>query len=138
MARYMNKKNSAYGAKNYDIIFFVIIGIVIILILIIYFFITGSKGRTCEIKKDNKVYGEYTLSKNREIKIKENNKIINVVVIKDNEVYMKDADCPDKLCEKTGKISNTGETIVCLPNKIVVLIKGSSSSKSDALDSYTK
>jgi hypothetical protein len=37
---------------------------------------------------------------------------------------MKDADCPDKLCEKTGKISKNGETIVCLPHRVVVEIQG--------------
>ena len=37
---------------------------------------------------------------------------------------MKDADCPDKLCEKTGKISKNGETIVRLPHRVVVEIQG--------------
>ena len=48
----------------------------------------------------------------------------NTVVIENGTVYMKDADCPDKLCEKTGKISKNGETIVCLPHRVVVEIQG--------------
>ena len=48
----------------------------------------------------------------------------NHIVIQDNAVYMSDADCPDKLCVHTGTIHKTGETIVCLPHRVVVEITG--------------
>ena len=48
----------------------------------------------------------------------------NRIVIQDNAVYMSDADCPDKLCVHTGTIHKTGETIVCLPHRVVVEITG--------------
>ena len=35
---------------------------------------------------------------------------------------MKDANCPDKICEGHQKISYKGETIVCLPHKVVIEI----------------
>jgi hypothetical protein len=47
----------------------------------------------------------------------------NVLVIKESSAYMEDADCPDKLCIKMGGISGNGETIVCLPHKLVVQIE---------------
>ncbi|MBP7058871.1 MAG: NusG domain II-containing protein [Lachnospiraceae bacterium] len=121
---------------KYDIIFFVVAGIILVFLFLAYFFLTRSNGYTCEIKKDNKIYGEYKLDKDQHIDIKENGNLVNVVVIKDHEVYMKEADCPDKLCEKMGKISHVGETIVCLPNKIIITIKGDKGS--DSLDSMTK
>ena len=37
---------------------------------------------------------------------------------------MDDANCPDKLCVKQGKISKDGETITCLPNKVTVTVYG--------------
>jgi len=37
-------------------------------------------------------------------------------------VRMLDSACPDKLCVKTGWISSTGESIVCLPNRVVIEI----------------
>ena len=40
-----------------------------------------------------------------------------------NTVVVQDADCPDKICEKHRAISQTGETIICLPHKLVVEIK---------------
>lgn len=51
----------------------------------------------------------------------------NKVVIADGEVWMAEADCPDKLCISQGKISRTGQTIICLPNKTMVTIKGGKS-----------
>ncbi len=51
----------------------------------------------------------------------------NKVVIADGEVWMEEADCPDKLCISQGKISRSGQTIICLPNKVMVTIKGGKS-----------
>ncbi|WRS26499.1 NusG domain II-containing protein [Oscillospiraceae bacterium MB08-C2-2] len=33
-----------------------------------------------------------------------------------------DVDCPDHLCEKTGWISQEGESVVCLPNRVAAVI----------------
>lgn len=49
----------------------------------------------------------------------------NLVEIGDESVKVVDADCPDKIDVKQGSISKIGETIVCLPNKLVIEIKGS-------------
>lgn len=46
----------------------------------------------------------------------------NTLVIKDGKADVTDADCPDKLCVNQHSISYNGETIVCLPNKLVVKI----------------
>lgn len=40
-------------------------------------------------------------------------------------VRMVDSACPDKLCVKTGWISSPGESIVCLPNRVVIEIVSS-------------
>ena len=61
---------------------------------------------------------------------------VNKVVINDGKVSMTEADCPDELCVKTGKISRVGETIVCLPQRVVVEIKGSQDD--DSIDSVVR
>lgn len=48
----------------------------------------------------------------------------NLVEIDDEKVRVIEADCPDKIDVKQGYISRIGETIVCLPNKVVIEIKG--------------
>ena len=45
---------------------------------------------------------------------------VNKITIKDGQVFMKEADCPDQYCVKHRTISKTNETIVCLPHKLVV------------------
>ena len=48
----------------------------------------------------------------------------NVLVVKDGRAYIEDADCPDLVCVHHLPISKEGETIVCLPHKLVVRIVG--------------
>ena len=58
----------------------------------------------------------------------------NMLVIKDGHASIKNADCPDGLCIKQGSISKSNESIICLPNKLVVRIvedKASSSKDED-------
>ena len=48
----------------------------------------------------------------------------NLIEIDDERVRVIEADCPDKLDVKQGYISKTGEVIICVPNKLVIEIKG--------------
>lgn len=50
----------------------------------------------------------------------------NLLVIKDGEAWIEDADCPDALCRGMGKISLAGQSVVCLPHEVVVEIIGES------------
>ncbi len=49
---------------------------------------------------------------------------LNVVEVADGRVRVVDADCPDRLCVRQGWIRYDGESIVCLPHKLVVSIRG--------------
>lgn len=60
----------------------------------------------------------------------------NVLEIKDRSVRMKEADCPDQICKKHKAITKVGETIVCLPHKVVIEIQ--SDTKEQELDGITK
>ena len=85
---------------------------------------------------DGKVYGTYPLSKDDTIEIKNvDGDVTNTLVIKDGVADVTAADCPDHLCVKQKAISKEGESIICLPNKVVVTVK--SDTKSD-IDSISK
>ena len=47
----------------------------------------------------------------------------NDIDIKGGKVSVTFATCPDQICVKQGEISEAGETIVCLPHKLVVEIE---------------
>lgn len=80
-----------------------------------------EKGSTVIVEVSGKTVGVYSLDKNIEIEI---NGGSNHLVIKDGYVYLTDADCPDKTCVKTGKISYSGQSIICLPNQVIIKIIG--------------
>ena len=48
----------------------------------------------------------------------------NVVEIKNGVVRVTEADCPDKICVRRGAIKKLGETIACVPHKILIEIVG--------------
>lgn len=55
----------------------------------------------------------------------------NILVIENGEAWLSDADCPDHLCVKMGKIRYNGQTITCLPNRLTVTVEGG---ESDGVD----
>ena len=96
--------------------------IVILLALVglaIYFAVVPESGANAEIYVDGELYKNISLSKNTTIKLDH-----LTVVVQGGCVMVEDADCPDKICVKHGAISKAGQTIVCLPNRIVIKISG--------------
>ena len=65
--------------------------------------------------------------------IQKDGKTTNLLVIKDGKADVTEADCPDKLCVHQKAISKTNETIVCLPNKVVVQVIGAGESELDSI-----
>lgn len=57
----------------------------------------------------------------------------NLLVIKDRKADVTEADCPDSLCVKQKAIDKNGETIVCLPHKVVVEVQNRQESELDAI-----
>ena len=46
----------------------------------------------------------------------------NRLVIKDGKAWVEEASCPDGICAAHKPIHREGESIVCLPNKVVVTV----------------
>lgn len=49
----------------------------------------------------------------------------NTLEIKDGKARISDADCPNMQCVRQGWISRGGQSIVCLPNKLIVTVTSS-------------
>jgi len=56
-----------------------------------------------------------------------------IVVIKDGKAFVQDSPCPDKLCVHMPAISQPGQWIACLPNRVFVRVRGTSDQKIDEL-----
>ena len=99
-----------------------VILIVILLALVglaIYFAVAPDRGATAEIYVDGELYETLPLSRDAVLPL-DHLKII----ISEGTVRVEEADCHDKICEKRGRISRSGDSIVCLPNRVVVRISG--------------
>lgn len=57
----------------------------------------------------------------------------NLLLIGESEVRVTDADCPDQLCIRQRAISRKGESIICLPHKLVIQIDSGKESELDAV-----
>lgn len=75
----------------------------------------------------------FDLSEDAIYKIQHEDGHWNTLEIKDGNVSMIDASCPDKLCVKHRSIHYNNETITCLPNKVVLKIIGGEESELDAI-----
>jgi len=49
----------------------------------------------------------------------------NLIEVKGNRIRIKEADCGDQICVRRGWIEQSGETIVCLPHKLLIEVKSS-------------
>ncbi|MCD8108413.1 MAG: NusG domain II-containing protein [Oscillospiraceae bacterium] len=81
---------------------------------------TFQDGTTVVITLSGETYAEVSLSGSKKVEIPVEGLL--TVVIDGGEVYVTDSTCPDGLCERSGAISKSGESIVCLPNGVVVKI----------------
>ena len=118
--------------KN-DRIFLGTVLLVLVIGCIWFYFFSGEKGAVAEVTVDGQFYGAYSLMKDQTIEIMVNEKVTNVLKIQDGKADMIEADCPDLLCVHQRAISNQNETIVCLPNKVVVEIVGGTKAELDSV-----
>lgn len=80
-------------------------------------------GSVLSVETDGLVYGTYPLDEDREIEVVQNGHI-NKITIDKGYVSMSFSDCPNRDCVHHAPISMSGETIICLPNKVVLEIDG--------------
>lgn len=95
------------------------------------YFSGSMKDAEAVVYLDGKEYGRYPLKQEKVIEIKQENGDYNLIQIGNGKADIIDASCPDRICVKHRSISKRGESIVCLPNKIVVEIKNGVESEVD-------
>ncbi len=83
-------------------------------------------GQTVQVRVSGHIVASYPMTEDREEIIAGANGGANRLVIRSGEVWMEEASCPDKLCVGMGVIRRSGQSIICLPNQVVVEIVGPS------------
>ena len=78
------------------------------------------------VSVDGAEVASFPLDENRIYEIAGYDEGHNTLIIQDGEAYMSEASCPDHLCMGMGKISHAGQSIICLPNRVIVEIRDNS------------
>lgn len=96
--------------------------VIVLLVGVVGIFLMNSaeKGAVAEVKVDGETVERITLD-GESFK-----KDINGVTVccENGEIFVQDSDCADKVCVRSGKISKSGEGIICAPNRVAIEIIG--------------
>ena len=113
-------KRSTHTKKRNDLILITAL-VLIVLSALLVLFLLREEGGTVRITKDGELWGEYSLSEDRTVEIVGEDGY-NRLIIEDGEAYMEYASCPDGICVSHRPVKFDGESIICLPNRVVVEI----------------
>lgn len=94
---------------------------------------SGTDGTQADVSAGGQRYGTYSLLEDQDITINKNGHR-NVISIRGGQVSMTESDCANQLCVGQGSISRSNQTIVCLPNQVIVEIRGTAPGGSDGPD----
>jgi hypothetical protein len=108
--------------KRSDIVFIILAALLIGGAFLGFEFFSGNYGRMVVIEEGNEVVGSYPLSEDRTIQV-QGPLGISTVVIERGQVYMADSPCSNKVCIDMGHVSEKGDSIICLPNRIYITIQ---------------
>ena len=104
---------------------FIIIAVVAVIAGILVFFLYGvnnDSGAYVQLEVNGSVVETLLLDEDAVREIETDNSGRNVLVIKDGKAEMSEANCPDGICTNHSKIYRNGESIICLPHKVVVTV----------------
>lgn len=105
----------------------ILIGVLLVVLVLVglAFWLFRGTGDAVIVEVDGKLYGTYLLSKDQTVEIRtgEDGKELNLLVIKDGKAFVETATCRDGICAAHSPIFREGESIVCLPHKVVITVK---------------
>ena len=115
-------KNGGRLFRN-DIIFIAVL-LFFVSALGLCFYMFRGEGDEVVVTVDGAEFGRYSLLTDITVEITTGDKETerNILVIKDGKAYVESATCPDGICAGHKPIHREGESIVCLPHKVVITV----------------
>ena len=115
-----------------------LIGGALVLALVAYLIMTFFQGQATHnamavVTIDGKWYGSYSLAEDTIEKIELPDGSYNMLEIKEGKADITEASCPDGICVNHRAVSKQSQSIVCLPNKVVVEIESGEEPELDAV-----
>lgn len=115
-----------------------LIGGGLVLALVVYLVMTFFQGQATHnaeavVTIDGMLYGSFPLDKDTIEKIELPDGNYNLLEIKEGKADITEASCPDGICVNHRAVSKQSQSIVCLPNKVVVEIESGEEAELDAI-----
>ena len=94
----------------------------------------SSPGSVAQVYWNGKLLHSFPLDEPVEYTLSGPNDSSNTIVIQEGRVCVSHATCPDQVCVNQGWVNTDATPIVCLPNQLVIQVKGGEQN----LDAATK
>lgn len=98
--------------------------------LMLWLGLTRQTGGVARVQIDGETVMELPLSQDTRVELGEPGHG-NLLIIENGTARVEQADCPDQVCVRQGAVRYNGESIVCLPHKLIVSIEGGGSNGVD-------
>lgn len=85
------------------------------------------------VYQDGQWVADYPLTEDLTLAVPWGEDGYNLLLIENGMASVTDATCPDQLCVRQRAISKSGESIICLPHRLVVQIEGEGEVDLDAV-----
>ncbi len=121
------RENNRKLTSRFDL--FLLVGITAVFVLLVSLS-NKTSITSVEVLRDNQTI--MRIDQPGAYPIVDGDKLIMEVVFDSDGVFIRRASCPDKICEKMGRV-RAGGIIVCVPNKVIVKVNG----KTDRVDTMT-
>lgn len=115
---------------------------ILALVLLLFFALAGGlfyflrgEGDYISVTADGKTYGPYPLNSDITVELVtgEMEEGRNLLVIRDGKAWVAEANCPDGICAAHKPICRDGESIVCLPHRVAVVVHASEDGEADII-----
>lgn len=116
--------------KKNDVMLLIIIIVSSLLIFGMRYMLKDQGKAYVTVRIDGEIVETFPLSEDREYVTDTKG---NKIQIKDGQVNMVEADCPDQLCVHQMAISKNKESIICLPNEVIVQVTSYDEAQYDAV-----
>ena len=100
---------------------------------LVWLFCFRPAGGQVEITIDGEPYKTFALSQEITEEIHSGEGATNILIIREGKAQMQSASCPDGICVDHAPIFREGESIVCLPNRVVVTVTAAGEDMPDAV-----
>lgn len=107
--------------KKADFILIAVTGVAVCVLLFLLYGVNSASGAYAQIEVNGEVAETLPLDTDTVYEIiTDGGK--NLLVIEDGYAKVSEADCPDGICKNHSKIRRNGESIICLPHRVVITV----------------